>query len=130
MMKPAPSPARGALRTAPDPATVLTRATLRAAGLLGLAQKDLARVLGLSPATVSRLPRRPLDPRAKEGELGVLFVRLFRSLDALMGGDVDACRRWLHAQNTHLLGIPAERIQTVSGLVHVLEYLDAMRGKV
>lgn len=117
-------------RDAPDPAAVLTRAVSRAAELLGLAQKDLARVLGLSPATVSRLPHRPLDPRSKEGELGILFVRLYRSLDALLGGDAEACRRWLHAENAHLGGVPAERIHTVTGLVHVLEYLDAMRGKV
>jgi len=97
---------------------------------LELSQKDVARILGLSPATVSRLPRRPLDPTSKEGELAVLFIRLYRSLDALLGGDLEKCRRWLHAPNTHLQGIPAEMIQSVTGLVHVIEYLDAMRGKV
>jgi antitoxin Xre/MbcA/ParS-like protein len=120
-------PARSA---APRPDIVLTRALTRAAELLGLAQKDLAAVLGLSPSTVSRLGRRPLDPRTKEGELGVLFVRLFRSLDALLGGNAEACRRWFHAHNHHLEGIPAELVQSVTGLVHVIEYLDAMRGKV
>jgi hypothetical protein len=109
---------------------VLTRATLRAADLLGLARKDLAVVLGVSPSTLSRLDDRPLDPARKEGELAVLFVRLFRSLDALLGGNVDKARAWLHARNTHLGGVPAERIRTVAGLVDVIEYLDAMRGKV
>ncbi|PYQ23799.1 MAG: hypothetical protein DMF81_07570 [Acidobacteria bacterium] len=109
---------------------VLTRASRRAAELLGLSQRDLARIIGLSPATVSRLAHRPLDPAAKEGELAVLFVRMFRSLDALGGGDVEAARRWLHAENVHLDGVPARLIQTVAGLVDVVEYLDAMRGKV
>ena len=45
---------------------VLTRATLRAAELLGLARKDLAVVLGVSASTVSRLDDRPLDPARKE----------------------------------------------------------------
>jgi|SRR5262245_54995882 len=109
---------------------VLTRAARRAAELLDLTQKDLAQVIGLSPATVSRLPQRPLDPSAKEGELAVLFVRMFRSLDALVGGDVAAARKWLHAENAHLAGVPARLIQSVTGLVDVVEYLDAMRGKV
>jgi len=109
---------------------VLTRSARRAAELLELTQKDLARIIGVSPATISRLSHRPLDPADKEGELAILFIRMFRSLDALVGGDVDSARRWLHAENTHLAGVPAQLIQTVTGLVDVVEYLDAMRGKV
>jgi antitoxin Xre/MbcA/ParS-like protein len=125
-----PSALRPGRAEASRPAVVLTRAVTRAADLLGFSQKELSAVLGLSPATVSRLGRRPLDPRTKEGELGVLFVRLYRSLDALLGGNVEACRRWFHAHNHHLEARPAELVQTVTGLVHVIEYLDAMRGKV
>ena len=109
---------------------VLTKAVLRAAERLDLSQRELATVLGLSPSTLSRLPRRPLDPQSKEGELAVLFVRLYRSLDALLDGDNPKARAWLFARNHHLGGIPAELIRTVTGLVHVIEYLDAMRGKV
>jgi transcriptional regulator with XRE-family HTH domain len=110
---------------------VLTKAVLRAADRLGLTQRDLAGVLGLSPATLSRLPRRPLDPQSKEGELAILFVRLYRSLDALLGrGNTAKARTWLHASNSHLGGVPAELIHSITGLVHVIEYLDAMRGKV
>ncbi|MDX1388659.1 MAG: antitoxin Xre-like helix-turn-helix domain-containing protein [Acidobacteriota bacterium] len=109
---------------------VLTRAVVRAAETLGIAQKTLAALLGVSEATVSRLARgRTIDPRSKEGELAVLFVRLFRSLDALVGGDVDKSRAWMHADNRHLGGAPVELIPTVRGLLHVTEYLDALRGK-
>jgi hypothetical protein len=108
---------------------VLTRAALRAADRLGLAHKDLATLLGVSPSTVSRFSQRPLDPRSKEGELAVLFVRLYRSLDALVGGQDEAARSWMHSDNHHLGAPPARLVQTVTGLVHVLEYLDAMRGK-
>lgn len=123
----------GSVRPEAGPAAageVLTRAARLAAELLALSQKDFARIIGLSPATVSRLAHRPLDPAAKEGELAVLFVRMFRSLDALVGGDVESARKWLHAENAHLSGVPARLIQTVTGLVDVVEYLDAMRGKV
>jgi transcriptional regulator with XRE-family HTH domain len=118
------------LRSAPDPAQVLTRAVLAAAGQLGVRPRQLAAVLGVSEATVSRLPRgRGLAPASKEGELALLFVRLYRSLDALVGGDDDKARAWLHANNDHLRGIPADRICTVEGLVDVVQYLDAMRGR-
>jgi hypothetical protein len=115
---------------APRRNVVLTRAALRAADLLGLARKDLAVVLGVSASTLSRLDDRPLDPGRKEGELAVLFVRLFRSLDALLGGSTEKARAWMHAPNRHLGGVPAERIRTVTGLVDAIEYLDALRGKV
>ena len=91
--------------------------------------RQLAEVIGTSEASVSRFRSgRLLDPDSKQGELGLLFLRLFRSLDALMGGDELKARAWLRAENTHLGGVPAERIRHVEGLVDVIQYLDAMRG--
>lgn len=120
----------GQLRPAPDPAQVLTRAVLSAAGRLGVRPRQLAGLLGVSETSVSRMQRgRGLEPASKEGELALLFVRLYRALDALVGGDDDKARAWLHAENTHLRGVPAERIRSVEGLVDVVQYLDAMRGR-
>ena len=125
-MHPATSPA-----TEPVPDAVVTKAVLRVAALLDIAQKDLARILGLSEATVSRLVAGKLlvDSSRKEGELALLLVRVFRSLDALVGDDGKA-RAWFHAKNSHLGGVPAERVRSIEGLVHVAEYLDAMRGQI
>ncbi len=109
---------------------VLTKALLSAADRLGMRHRHLATVLGTSEASVSRLQSgRGLDPDSKEGELALLFLRLYRSLDALVGGDDEKARAWLRAENHHLRGIPAERIRTVEGLVDVVQYLDAMRGR-
>jgi transcriptional regulator with XRE-family HTH domain len=114
----------------PDPPAVIARAVLSAAARLGLRHRQLAAVLGASEASVSRLQRgRGIEPASKEGELALLFLRLYRSLDALMGGDDERARRWLHAENVHLGGVPAERLNSVQGLVDVVQYLDAMRGK-
>jgi hypothetical protein len=114
----------------PDPGDVLTRATLAAAHRLGVRNARLAQVIGTSEASVSRLSAgRRIDPRGKEGELALLFLRLFRSLDALVGGDDAQARAWLNAENTHLGGVPAERICQVEGLVDVIHYLDGMRGR-
>lgn len=114
----------------PDPSAVVAKAALAAAERLGLTSRHLAQVVGVSEATVSRLNSgRGIDPASKEGELALMFVRLFRSLDALVGGDDAKARAWLHAMNTHLAGVPATRICTVEGLVDVVQYLDAMRGR-
>jgi hypothetical protein len=78
---------------------------------------------------VSRLHHgRLIDTDSKEGELALLLLRVFRSLDAVVGGDDAAARAWLHAENHHLGGTPAKRLGTVEGLVDVVRYLDAMRG--
>lgn len=114
----------------PDPARVVATAALSAAERLGLTSRHLAAVIGVSEATVSRLHTgRGISPASKEGELALTFVRLFRSLDALVGGDDAKARAWMQAHNTHLSGIPADRIRTVEGLVDVVQYLDAMRGR-
>ena len=109
---------------------VLTTAFLRAGAILGQTRRELARIIGVSEPTLSRASRgRHLDPASKPGELAALYLRMFRGLDALLGGDAEACRRWLHAPNAHLAGTPAELLASTVGLVHVVEYLDAVRGK-
>lgn len=113
-----------------DARAVLTKALLRAAGLLGLAPAALARVLGISEASVSRLANgtRSIDPGSKEGELALLLVRVYRSLDALVGGDDAQRRAWMHGANQALNGTPSELIRSAEGLVAVAAYLDGMRA--
>jgi hypothetical protein len=111
---------------------VVTKAVLRAAGRLGLSNKVLSRVLGLSEASVSRMGSGSfvLSAGDKSYELGLVFVRLFRSLDAIVGGDDDAARGWMASTNTALGGVPRDLIQTLPGLVNVVGYLDARRALV
>lgn len=114
----------------PDKAIVLTQATLRAAGRLGLSNKVLATVIGLSEATISRMRAGEyvLQPGHKPFELAVLFVRLYRSLDTIVGGDDAVAGSWLKNRNTVLDAEPLALIQTVPGLMNVIQYLDARRA--
>jgi hypothetical protein len=115
----------------PDPRQVLSGAVMRAAALLEITQASLARILGLSPSTVSRMASGSytLDDQKKEWELGALFVRLFRSLDAVVGSNDLSARTWLNGHNTALTGRPVELIHSTEGLVRVVQYLDAARGR-
>jgi transcriptional regulator with XRE-family HTH domain len=114
----------------PDAGAVLTKALLRASLLLGLSGATLARVLGVSEASISRLASgaRMLDPSSKEGELALLLVRTYRSLDALVGTDAAQRMAWMSGFNRALNGTPADLIQSAQGLVIVVSYLDAMRA--
>jgi uncharacterized protein (DUF2384 family) len=110
---------------------VVAKALVRAAQRLGLPQGELAQVLGTSAASVSRTwnGARPIAPDSAEGRHALLFLRLFRSLDTLVGGDEEKARRWLEAPNAHLGGQPPRALlASTPGLVRVAEYLDAMRG--
>ena len=114
----------------PDPAVVLTKAVRSAAERLGVRNRALAEVIGTSEASVSRLSSgRTIDPGSKEGELALLFLRMFRSLDALVGGEEEKARAWLEGENAHVGGVPAARIRRVEGLVDVVQYLDGLRGR-
>ena len=116
----------------PDPAWVLARATQRCAARLGLSGAALSRVIGLSESSVSRLlaGARPLAPASKEGELALLLVRVYRSLDALVGNDDSQRQAWLGSPNQALNGVPRQLLQTAQGLVGVLAYLDGMRAPI
>jgi transcriptional regulator with XRE-family HTH domain len=110
---------------------VLSKAAVRAADHLGISSTTLAAVLGLSGATVSRLRagRYTLPHRSKQFELAQLFVRLYRGLDAIMGGDDAASRSWLSAHNLALRGRPADLIQTIPGLFDAVSYVDSRRAR-
>jgi hypothetical protein len=71
-----------------------------------------------------------LERGTKPFELAALLVRLFRALDAIVGGDEEAARAWLRNRNTALDGRPIEKIQSVPGLIDAIAYLDARRALV
>ena len=112
-------------------AQVVSKAVLRAAAICNLSQTELACIIGASTATMSRLAtgKRMIDLNSKEGELALLFLRLFRGLSTLVGDDDEKIRRWLNAHNTYLDEPPKQAIQRVFGLVATVNYVDAMRGK-
>lgn len=114
----------------PAPDTVLAKAVLKAALQLGLRQADLGAVLGMHRTAVSRLRQNPsLDPSSKQGELALLLIRVARALYALTGGDKDWMQHFMHTHNTATGGVPARQIESVQGLVTVLQFVDAVRGQ-
>ncbi|WP_271895581.1 MbcA/ParS/Xre antitoxin family protein [Candidatus Phyllobacterium onerii] len=117
----------------PSKTAVVSKALLRSAELLGLTARELSTVVGLSEPSISRLKRNegvagPLT--GKSYELALLFIRLYRSLDAIVGGDDGVARQWMRTDNTMLGGKPLNRIKTIDGLAHVLAYLDARRAPI
>lgn len=113
-----------------DPSQVLAKATGRAGELLGLSGAVMARCIGVSEPTMSRTLAggRGIAPSSKEGEMAALLVRIYRSLDALVGHDDAKRMAWMASTHRALGGIPRELIQTTEGLVATLSYLDGMRA--
>ena len=127
-------PTLGSARTsvaAPDPGAVLPRAALRAATLLGISQLDLADIIGVSPATMSRIAsgRKQLEPGSKPWQLAALFVRLFRDLDAIVGSNDAAASAWMRGEHLALGGVPLDLARDPAGLVRTVDYLDAARAR-
>ncbi|MGB7043080.1 MAG: antitoxin Xre/MbcA/ParS toxin-binding domain-containing protein [Xanthobacteraceae bacterium] len=110
----------------------LTKATLRAADKLGLKNRILASIIGVSEPTVSRMSKGAyfLQPDEKSFELSALFVRLYRSLDAIVGGDEKVAQSWFTNQNSALGDTPINLVRKVSGLIHVIQYLDSRRARI
>ncbi len=111
----------------PDEQTVLKKAYLNAGKALGLSQAALGEVIGRDRSSFAR---GGIDPAGKAGELALLFVRCYRGLYVLTGGRAEDMRHWMHTANRDTGGVPAEQVRSVQGLTRVVEYLDAMRGKV
>lgn len=129
-MKPTRHTVRNHAASGDAEAAVVAKALQRAADRLGLSQAALAEIIGVSPAKVTRLfaGDATLGVRRKEGQLALLLLRVFRSLDTVVGGNPEALRAWFHAENHHLQGVPAELVARPEGLARVADYLDGVRG--
>lgn len=114
-----------------EKANVLTKALLNVTVRLKITQKQLGGIIGLSEATTSRFfnNEKIISPGTKEGELSLYLIRIYRSLDAILGGNQENCQRWFKSYNKHLNGIPLDLVTKIEGLVNVANYLDVMRGK-
>jgi len=133
-----------------EQAAVVAKAVPRAARYLGIANRELAEILGYSESTVSRMSGGAYtpEPRDKPDERCALFLRVYRSLDAFAGGDRDTATRWLRAPNIGLaalapddyrrprselkaLGrVPLDAMKDIQGLIDVANDLDARRAPV
>jgi uncharacterized protein (DUF2384 family) len=115
-----------------DKGVTLSAAVARIAEFWNLSNSKLGTILGLSAPTISRMKRgeATLDPASKSFEAGQFLVRLFRSLDAMLGSDDAAARRWLDTQNLDLDAKPIDEIDTMRGLIAVCDYVDFYRARV
>ena len=116
----------------PTDDAVLSKAVANVARLWGLSNDRLGRVIGISAPTASRLRSGSwhLERGTKPFELGQYLIRLFRSLDSLMGSDDKAAISWLKTRNTDLDGRPIDLILTIRGLTEVANYVDDFRAQV
>ena len=113
------------------PDSVLAKAFLNVGKQLNLTQTQLGDAIGLHRSNVSKLSiSHSLDPKSKQGELALLVIRLARALYALAGGDKDFMQTFIHSHNKMTGGVPAQQIGTIQGLMTVLRFVDAVRGKV
>ena len=116
----------------PTDEAVLSKAVANAARLWSLSNDRLGRIIGVSGPTASRLRGGSwhLERGTKPFELSQYLVRLFRSLDSLMGSDDQASISWLKTRNSDLDGRPIDLIVTIRGLTEVADYVDDFRAQV
>lgn len=109
------------------PAAVLGKSVLTAAKLPSLSQSQLAIVLDMDVEAITQLQNQPeLDPNSKQGKLALLLIRLYQALHALTGGDQAAMKIFLTSENRVTSGIPIYQIETMSGLISVLNFVEAL----
>ena len=117
---------------AADRSRVLTLAVIDTARRLGLGPSDLKHIIGSSQPTASRLlgGQYAIPEGSKSWELAAHFVRLYRSLYSLVGGDDELARTWLKSANRAFDGQrPSDLIKRIDGLLHACQYLDAHRAR-
>lgn len=107
-------------------ASVLSKALLSAGKGLGLKQEDIAQVVHRNKSHIGS----GIQPDSSSGILALYIVRCYQSLFAIFNGDDEHIKLWMTGFNKGTGGIPIKQIKDVAELLHVMEYLDAVREKV
>jgi hypothetical protein len=114
------------LQQSPTKKEVLAKALLNAGKSLGLTQDEIGEVIGRDRSSFSR----GIEAQTKAGELALMLIRCYRSLYAMVGGDDETMKHWMRTHNNYFNDLPVNLVKKIPGLVSVVEYLDAIRGKV
>lgn len=109
---------------------VLMKAFKNACQHLGVSNEEAGDILGVNKSTLNRNSISGFPLNSKTNELQLHFVRLYRSLFAIAGGDLDFMKHWYRTDNDVLNNVPAALCTRIGGLIRTTEYLDAMRGKI
>jgi hypothetical protein len=109
---------------------IVSKALLNAARRLDMTNIELAQVVGISESKLSRMNRQEalVSRSGKEFDLALLFLRLYRSLDAITGGDRVTSAAWIRNHNDAFKTAPLKRMKSLEGLVDVVHYLDSRRA--
>lgn len=110
-----------------DKDTVLTKALLNVGKALGISPSVIGQIVGKNRSSLYRT--NGIKSNSKSGELALIFIRCYRALYVLTGGNEDVMKHWFNTKNNHTGGIPLEQVTKLEGLMTVMRYLDAMRGK-
>ena len=106
---------------------IFSRSLIGMSVFLGLQQQELAVVLGLSQAQVTRISSRRyvLSPqKAKEWEIACVFARLHDGLVARFDGDRVATLRWLNFYCAELGERPVVLMRSFEGLVRCVDFVE------
>jgi hypothetical protein len=105
-------------------AQLVAEACSRAAQVLGLSASVLSELLSTHQSSADGIEQ---DPKTREGDPALLFLRIYRSLHSLCGGDQRLMRHWIEQPNRHL-GEQSPRLllARIDGLNCIADYLDSV----
>lgn len=113
-------------------AELITEAYTAAGRELGLTLKQMAAVIGVSEPAMKNYSRGSATISSRKSrELSLGFIRVYRALFAILGGNREQLQHWMKTPNRHFNNqVPSELAATYQGLAQLNVYLDAMRGRV
>lgn len=113
-------------------AELVTEAFVEAGRELGLTLAQMAAVIGVSSSTMKNYSRGAATiASTKDQELSLGFIRVYRALFAILGGNQEQMRYWMKTPNRHFNNqVPTDLAGNYQGLAELNVYLDAMRGRV
>lgn len=109
----------------------MTTASWKAAQQLGLKPEQFVRILHLECVDMDLSDSSlMLDPNSKQVEIALILIRIYRAVYSLNGGDIKWMHHFLNSPNLLTGGIPMEQLESMSGLLSVLNTVESLQHNV
>lgn len=110
---------------------VLVAAAIAAAKALGISEPSLCCILGAHEDALARWRDGDgsIEDAPRVFHRATLLIQVWRALDAIVGGDQSAARRWISAPNMALDACPVDMMVSDHGLCELAAYLIGRRDR-
>ncbi len=113
-----------------DDPKILSIALNRSAKAMDINDSELSEILSVDSSTLEEILNCGVEPNSDAGQLCKLLIKIHLYLASSCQNDLDYIQHFIHSENKYFEAKPIDKMKLKNGCIEIIDYLNAMKGKV